>query len=651
MLPMRASVARGHRCFSIGPLGLATSLSNGVGLAKEAASISAVLAGRAVQAVSGVKPEDVALNVMQRLDPETVKHMVSNAPCPMNAAAEKLAPLAAVFQKQPKRRRRRPRRRDDDHDVAALREEVAQLQKAQAELIELLRQQAEAQAQAQAQEIQAHSQQVSAAPSRTPPTPEECPATPPPTPSPEMPAAAPAPRPTLAASKVPKTSLSRAVNFTTLFARLAVDAGKRRVLGKPKSDPSPGVLSTKGLDLLVDRLCHMRGAALKLGQLLSIQDEGLVPKHVLEAFKRVRDRTNAMPAYQLNDIMSTELGPGWQDKFAEFDSDPVAAASLGQVHRARLHDGTAVAVKVQFSGVADSIASDVTNLRWVFSFGILPKGLYVENILRELQRELTRECDYEGEAHRQERYKARLESDPARHQGLRLVDVPDVHRSVSTQRVLTTTWVDGASADCLFAEGLPLAMRNEVGEAFLRLTLKELFEWRMMQTDPSFANFMYAHAERKLYLIDFGAAREYPKEFVERYFLIVYGSVVKDRQMVIDNSIKLGLLTGEECEEMLDAHVAAAEIASTPFSHRGAEDFAKFDISARMAPHVQTMLRLRLCAPPLEVYSLHRRLNGCFQWMAKLGSQVDCRRVFVDTMQQAVPHFSEDVRKQVSLTY
>eukprot|EP01060_Flectonema_neradi_P026866 TRINITY_DN3630_c0_g1_i1.p1 TRINITY_DN3630_c0_g1~~TRINITY_DN3630_c0_g1_i1.p1 ORF type:complete len:599 (+),score=113.91 TRINITY_DN3630_c0_g1_i1:44-1840(+) len=454
------------------------------------------------------------------------------------------------------------------------------------------------------------------------------------------------PQKVLSTSSVPSTQFSRATKMTTLAARLAINASWRKVAGKGSD---PGVLSNKALDLLVDRLCQMRGAALKLGQLLSIQDQGLVPPHVLEAFKRVRDQTYVMPQWQMEAAMSAELGAGWESKFKTFNKDAVAAASLGQVHKATLVDGREVAVKIQFEGVSESITSDVRNLRWLFSFGILPKGLYVDNILKELQRELQRECDYVGEATRHKQYKDLLESDPERHGDLHNINVPNVVSDLSTGKVLTTEWVNGLASDTLFEASQTI--RNTVGASFLRLTLKELFDWRFMQTDPSFANFLYDYDNEVLNLIDFGAAREFSKDFIETYLLIVYGSSVGDREAVLKNSQKLGLLTGEECPEMLSSHVEAARIASIPFMQRGMLDFKEFDISAQMKPHVATMLRLRLTAPPLEVYSLHRRLNGCFQFMHKLGAVVDCRRVFVDVLRSISPNLSEPTRNSISLKY
>ncbi|KAJ9444571.1 Protein ABC transporter 1 [Diplonema papillatum] len=634
-------------------LDVATCASNAAGVTREAASIAFVLASRSFRAASpfsldSLFPHGLTLEQLEAAAAGLQRMASSPLPCPFSPAATQ-RPTA-----------------DDGPPSHQINEELLHLRREHNELLKvLIDMQRQIQQQQQASGQTGGVDRLPRVETGPVGVPEKArnPASEPPAGTPggqaqpvHVPAASAAvavaeAEPALTTSQVPASSLGRAWSMGGLFARLAFDASKRRVFGRPEND-SAGVISTRSLDVMVDRLCHMRGAALKLGQMLSIQDEGLVPKHVLEAFKRVRDRTHAMPQHQLQKVLAEELGTDWRAKFKAFDDTPVAAASLGQVHRATLPSGEEVAVKVQFDGVSRSISSDVSNLRWLFSFGILPKGLYVENILRELQRELERECDYTGEAARQVAYSKCLEADPERHGGLAMIHVPAVFPEVSSKRVLTTGWVNATSVDRFFdkpEDALPPNRRNAIGETFLRLTLKELFDWRMMQTDPSFANFLCG--EDGFYLIDFGAARTYDREFVEKYLLLVYGATVNDREMVVKNSLELGFLTGEECAEMLDAHVQAAYVASTPFARRGPADFSSFDMSAAMAPHVKTMLRLRLTAPPLEVYSLHRRLNGCFQLMAKLKAVVDCRRVFIDTLRSIAPTLAEETRKQLVLKY
>ena len=173
--------------------------------------------------------------------------------------------------------------------------------------------------------------------------------------------------------------------------------------------------------------------------------------------------------------------------------------------------------------------------------------------------------------------------------------------------------------------------RNDVASRLLHLCLRELFEFRRMQTDPNWANFLYSPHTGMLYLIDFGATRSFDKKFVDEYLLMVLACAsglptitiillpgathlilcvfVGDRESILSLSHSLGFLCGSESSEMLDAHVKSAEVVGEPFS-RGDKpyDFASSDITARLQPLAASMLHHRLTPPPVEAYTLHRKV-------------------------------------------
>ena len=148
----------------------------------------------------------------------------------------------------------------------------------------------------------------------------------------------------------------------------------RRVVGL--SDPNSNlVLSEANAERIVQTLCRVRGAALKIGQMLSIQDETLISPEVSKIFERVRQSADFMPTWQMERVMVSEFGTDWRQKFASFEDQPFAAASIGQVHRAVLPDDRAVAVKIQYPGVAKGIKSDISNLLGLLKVAnILPEG-------------------------------------------------------------------------------------------------------------------------------------------------------------------------------------------------------------------------------------------------------------------------------------
>ena len=428
--------------------------------------------------------------------------------------------------------------------------------------------------------------------------------------------------------RVPSTPFSRALGFAGLGAGLAwgtiQESTKRLVYGTQNSSDKPLLspfLSPKNAELLALGLCRMRGAALKLGQMLSIQDESLVPAPILAALDIVRQGADVMPRKQLNQVLDAELGPDWSSKLISFDYEPLASASIGQVHRAVTKDGRDVAMKIQYPGVADSIESDIDNVKLLLDYtNLIPKGLYLERAMKVAKEELSRECDYVLEAENQKRFHDLLSNA----QGFY---VPFVVDDISSKRVLTTELVSGVPIDKVAL--LNQETRNYVGTKLLELTLKELFVFRFMQTDPNWSNFLYDEAKKTINLIDFGAARDYPKSFVDDYLRMVLACANDDRGTVIEMSKRLGFLSGTESEIMLEAHVQAGFVVGLPFSKPGGYDFRSSNITQSISNLGATMLRYRVTPPPDEAYSLHRKLSGAFLACMKLGAVVPCRELLL----------------------
>lgn len=234
--------------------------------------------------------------------------------------------------------------------------------------------------------------------------------------------------------------------------------------------------------------------------------------------------------------------------------------------------------------------------------------------------ELSRECDYELEAANQKRFRNLLSD-------LEGFYVPMVIDNISSKRVLTTELVSGVPIDKVAL--LNQETRNYVGKKLLELTLMELFVFRFMQTDPNWSNFLYDETMNSINLIDFGAARDYPKSFVDDYLKMVLACANCNRDTVIEMSRSLGFLTGAESDIMLEAHVQAGFVVGLPFSKPGGYDFRSTNITQSISNLGATMLRHRLTPPPDEAYSLHRKLSGAFLACIKLGALVPCRELLL----------------------
>ncbi|KAG7341477.1 ABC1 family-domain containing protein [Nitzschia inconspicua] len=410
---------------------------------------------------------------------------------------------------------------------------------------------------------------------------------------------------------VPSTRIGRAFGFAKLGAGLlwgtAGEWTSRLVQGSSNSSSS-AITTDANADRLAATLCRMRGAALKMGQMLSIQDESLLPPALTRALQQVRQGAEAMPQYQLHKQLSSQLGSDWRAKFHTFEERPFAAASIGQVHYATVRDQTTgqvrpVVVKVQYPGVALSIESDLGNLAMLVKMtGLAPKGLFIENVIRVGRDELKVECNYLNELANQESFQTLVEADPILRDNKFVV--PNVFEDLTTEQILTTAYARGGTIDKV--SHLDQDERNRIGRIILYLTMQELFEWRLMQTDPNWGNFLYDAETRTTTLIDFGATREFPKSFVDGYLRIVWASANRDEAVLMAQSHKMNFLTGEENETMLNAHKLSGFTVGEPFWRDEPFDFRGSQISSRMSEHTSVFLRHRLTPPPEEVYTLHQ---------------------------------------------
>ncbi|KAI1391042.1 ABC1-domain-containing protein [Hypoxylon trugodes] len=426
-------------------------------------------------------------------------------------------------------------------------------------------------------------------------------------------------------SRVPATRLSRLWNYGGLAAGMlggAITEGFSRGFG---GGGSGSVLFSAGnMERLVAKLSRMRGAALKLGQMMSFQDAKMLPGPIQEVLQRVQDRADYMPAWQRDRVLTTSLGPEWRDLFDEFEDKPIAAASIGQVHRATLKStGEKVAVKIQFPGVADSINSDLDNLSILLTASkMLPKGLYLNKTIDNARTELGWECDYEREAECGRRYRDLLADEPD------VFVVPKIYTEASGKHVLTMEFMGGIGVTR--SKSFTQEQKDWIGTQILRLCLREITEFRFMQTDPNWTNFLYNSRTNKLELLDFGASREYPEHFITQYVGLLAAASRADRRAIKELSEALGYLTGHESRTMLDAHIASILTLAEPFSASAPEvyDFRDQTITDRVRALIPVMIRERLSPPPEETYSLHRKLSGAFLLCAKLGSRVRCRELF-----------------------
>jgi predicted unusual protein kinase regulating ubiquinone biosynthesis (AarF/ABC1/UbiB family) len=261
---------------------------------------------------------------------------------------------------------------------------------------------------------------------------------------------------------------------------------------------------------IVAVLGTMKGAAMKLGQVMSFLDVGLVPEEYREEFQRklaqLRDSAPKVSFSQMRKVIEAEFADPLDEVFARFDTEPIAAASIGQVYSATLHDGREVAVKVQYPGVASAVRADLKNLGMIMRLlSRMAPGLDVQGITQEIRLRIDEELDYELEASNQ-RAMARIFRDHP------FVHVPDVIMSLSRERVMVTEFVSGTGFEELKSAGA--AQRNRIAEIVFRFYFGCMYRHHQFSGDPHPGNFMLL-ADGRVAFIDFGLYKRLPAKLAE----------------------------------------------------------------------------------------------------------------------------------------
>jgi predicted unusual protein kinase regulating ubiquinone biosynthesis (AarF/ABC1/UbiB family) len=372
---------------------------------------------------------------------------------------------------------------------------------------------------------------------------------------------------------------------------------------------------------VTEQLADMRGAAMKMGQMLSMDTGDLLPKELTDILARLRSDARGMPIKQLRESMVEAYGDDWESQFYGFDFQPIAAASIGQVHRCYSPDGREIVLKIQYPGVAQSIDSDVDNIAMVLRLsGLLPDGLDVKPLLEDAKVQLHEEADYLIEAKYLKKFGAALADDE------RFI-VPQLLPELTTSTVLAMTYERGTPIEDVAS--LPDDERNRVMANLIELMLAELFDLKMVQTDPNFANYQYRAETGQVLLLDFGATRYFKATFVNNYKKLLVASVEGDESKLVAAAERLGYSMGETNSPYRALVVELFELALEPLCVDSVYDFAGTDIPARMSKLAESVKDFSEFwkAPPIEAVYFHRKLGGMFLLASRLKTRINVHQL------------------------
>lgn len=411
--------------------------------------------------------------------------------------------------------------------------------------------------------------------------------------------------------------LARLGSMATGVAGGMLAEGVRQVAQGKRPRVSDLLLTPANARRVTQQLVQLRGAAMKVGQLISMDSGDLLPPALAEILGRLRSDAQAMPKKQVLAVLDASWGAGWDRHFDEFSFTPVAAASIGQVHRAQRKDGRVLAIKIQYPGVRESIDSDVDNVASLLRMsGLLPKELDLKALLRQAKQQLHDEADYEREGSYLQRYAELLAESPA-------FVVPALHADLTTKSVLAMSYVGGVPVESLV--DAPQAERDHIVGLLIGLLFRELFEFQLIQTDPNFANYRYDRDSRQLILLDFGATRPYKATMVKGYRRLMAGAVSGDHDSMRKAALALGYFDASTQEKHQLAVLELVDLALEPVRRAGAYDFGSTDMAARLR---EAGLALGLDRefwqiPPIDALLLHRKLGGLYLLAARLKARVD----------------------------
>lgn len=390
--------------------------------------------------------------------------------------------------------------------------------------------------------------------------------------------------------------------------RILLGADAERVRGETSRANAAAVRGTLG---------HLKGGAQKAGQLVSTLDSLLPQDSWREAMTSLQESAEPVGMAAMAPVIAAELGDDWRSTLADFSDEPVAAASLGQVYRATLRDGRQVAVKVQYPGVAQAVAADLTGLAWALRLAALVSpGMAAAPVAAELRQRITGELDYRAEASAQRAFVAAFDGDPD-------IVVPAVR--YAGERILVTDWLAGEPL-ATFAETADQSSRDQIGTRFQRFALSGPARAGYLHADPHPGNFRVM-ADGRLGVLDFGAVVPMPGGLPESFGHLISAMRSDDPMAVRDRLQRAGLV-----RPGVELDVAALMDFLGPFSDPARHDVFAFSpewLRGQFARehdprNPDYAVALKLTIPPEQLMT-HRVWLGVVGMLSRLRARVEVR--------------------------
>lgn len=380
---------------------------------------------------------------------------------------------------------------------------------------------------------------------------------------------------------------------------------------------------------------ELKGSIMKAGQMLSMYGEHFFPPEVNKYFKALQQDSPALKWEAIEPLIIKYLGA---DKYQqlEIDHEPLACASLGQVHRALIRStGEEVVLKIQYPHVDRAIDSDLRAIRtFIQLLKVLPQETCLDPVFEEIKGMLLQESDYEQEAAKTAQFRDRVKNDP------RFV-VPKIYPEFSNKRILTSSFERGLRIEDSLVQSLSQERRNQLAMNFLDLYFHELFIWKDLQTDPHAGNYkirLSPTGHDQWVLFDFGATRSYSDTFLTAYHRMIKGALINDETMLSEAAKDLKFIYENDdpllvekfkefCNETVEPFLLKTDPRQKgPIDADGNYDWKKTDLPQRLSQRVLEILKdFQWRTPPREILFLDRKTGGVFIILSLLKAKMNGR--------------------------